>query len=238
MGLLASSTAYSFSVFISGLFGAPSRAFALAALGHHLLEGALAPIWHPASSLWPLSPSFLQASLRRRQSPLFFGPVRDSPYCIHSCIALVTLCYSYFCMDLTLPPERQLLEGVDYISLIIFNLIYTASAMGTVWEGEHVTQMVRYTQTPEHTVSAGSRDTGQAAGTAEDSPRVWTVPRRGNSPLESCNLFLPNASSSLSYACFVSSMKGVSVFLASVTSAQCVIVSCYALAWGLCSCLP
>lgn len=38
-----------------------------------------------------------------------------------SFIALVTLCYSYLYVDLSLPPECELLKGKDFISLTFSN---------------------------------------------------------------------------------------------------------------------
>lgn len=135
-GLLASSAANCLLGIISSLFSAPESICSGSPFSGSvslLLTGSshspLSPSWHTAAS------GFLWEG----------GGIHDFLVCVsyyfrYSCTALVTLCCSYSCMDLSLPLECELLEGKDFISLIVFNLLYTAP--GTMWEGKHLTQIV------------------------------------------------------------------------------------------------
>lgn len=133
-GLLASSTAESFSSFISRLFGN----FTLTGVCSPHLVVVLAHFSHPGASLWPLGVGPYLAS-----SPCFLwgrGRINYSLVCVSdtSCeefTALVILC-CYLCMELFLPPECEFLEGKDFISLNLLNLIYTAPE--TVWKSKYL----------------------------------------------------------------------------------------------------
>lgn len=134
-GLLASSAADCLLGIISSLFSAPESICSGSPFNgiiSLLLTGSshlpLSPSWHTALSgfLWG--------------GGIHYFLVCVSYYFRYSCTALVTLCCSYSCMDLSLPLECELLEGKDFILLIVFNLLYTAP--GTMWECKHLTQIV------------------------------------------------------------------------------------------------
>lgn len=133
-GLLASSAVSCLLGIISSLFsalesicsGSPfSGSISLLLTGSS--HSPLSPSWHASGFLW-------------EGGGIHYFLVCVSYYFRYSCTALVTLCCSYSCMDLSLPLECELLEGKDFISLIVFNLLYTAP--GTMWEGKHLAQIV------------------------------------------------------------------------------------------------